>query len=87
MTFKVNPEKWNSVPGYRLKAELDEFERWFTENAAFMKPEDAARGHRLLEQMKEAVSRRNDVDPDRYYVDIHASSPLGSQLRFFPAYK
>ena len=87
MTFRVDPERWDSIPAYRLKAEMDEFDRWFNENAADMKPEDAAEGCRLLAQMRETLKKRNDEGQSRYFVDTRTSSALGSQLRFFPTFK
>lgn len=87
MTFRVNPEKWDSIPCYRLKAELDEFDRWFTENSAYMKPDVAAEGCRILDQMRETLKRRSNEGQGRYYADTQTSSTSGSQLRLFPTFK
>lgn len=83
MTFKIDPARLEALPECRLREELNEFIRWFSENVNYMNPAEAAAGDQLIERMKEIAANKRMAG--RYYADTRTSSDAGSQLSFFPS--
>lgn len=82
MTFKIDPELWNSLPNYRLKSEFEEFLRWFGSNVAAIDEKDASAGWLLLCQLKGVMEERG-MDTTEY-MHLNSAARGDAQISLFP---
>lgn len=83
MTFKINPELWDALPGHSLKREFEEFASWFCSNMNDLSKNDRSAGWALLLELKGLLEERN-IDTTEYsYLESAAAS--SAQISFFPA--
>lgn len=83
MTFRIDPDKWDALPSYRLKDEFEEFLNWFGFNVGGMSEKDAAAGWQLIKQLKEILENRGQNVSEYTYVESVARGD--SQITLFPA--
>lgn len=82
MTFKIDPDLWNTLPNYRLKAEFEEFLRWFGSNVTAMDEKDASSGWLLLSQLKDVMEERGMDTTEYMHLDSAARGEV--QISLFP---
>lgn len=84
MTFRIDPDTWSHTNNKRLKAELDEFLRWFGSNVNGMSKADTDKGWALVKQFKEQLEARG-LDTAEF---MHLDSAVGGggQISFFPTH-
>ena len=84
MTFRIDPKRWDAMPGYRLKDEFDEFILWFGFNVSFMSEQDAAAGWQLVKELKKKLEERG-LDTTEY-MHIDSAARGDAQISLFPAH-
>lgn len=83
MTYRIDPEMWDSMAAYRLKSEFEEFSSWLCSNVDGLSRNEAAVGRALLLELKELLEE-NNIDTSAYgYLEGAANDD--DRISLFPA--
>lgn len=75
MTFKIDPSRFPYMPTYALKAEFEEFIRWFIFNVGAMRSDEAENGWKIIADIKSILDERGiDTSALRRAIEVPATA-------------